>query len=99
MKWGCQKNPVSSLQSVFGVSLEVFFDFARILIISRFDTFQFQPYSSKSQKYGQMISDEVVKSRYFSNLSFLRKSRAPRDYFNGFWTPAGVYPVLDAGPE
>jgi hypothetical protein len=23
-----------------------------------------------------------------ANLSFLRKSRAPWDYFNGFWTPA-----------
>jgi hypothetical protein len=36
----------------------------------------------------EIIFDEVVKSRYFSSLSFLRKSRAPRDYFNGFWTPA-----------
>ena len=43
------------------------------------------PYNLLSQ--GSKI-DKVVKSPYFSNLSFLRKSRAPRDYFNGFWTPA-----------
>ena len=30
--------------------------------------------------------DEVVKSPYFSNSSFLRKRES--SYFNGFWTPA-----------
>jgi len=40
------------------------------------------------EEKSHFISDKVVKSPYFSNLSFLRKSRAPRDYFNGFWTPA-----------
>ena len=30
--------------------------------------------------------DKVVKSPYFSNLSFLRKQES--SYFNGFWTPA-----------
>ena len=39
-----------------------------------------------------IIDDGLVKSPNYPVLSFLRKSRAPRDYFNGFWTPvfAGV---------
>jgi hypothetical protein len=35
-----------------------------------------------------IIDDGLVKSPNYPVLSFLRKSRAPRDYFNGFWTPA-----------
>jgi hypothetical protein len=30
----------------------------------------------------------LQKVQNYPVLSFLRKSRAPRDYFNGFWTPA-----------
>jgi hypothetical protein len=30
----------------------------------------------------------LVKSPNYPVLSFLRKSRAPRDYFKYFWTPA-----------
>ena len=41
--------------------------------------------------------DGFVKSQFFSISSFLRKQES--GYFNGFWTPAGVYPVLDTGPE
>jgi hypothetical protein len=34
----------------------------------------------------KFILDKVVKSPYFSNLSFLRKQES--SYFNGFWTLA-----------